>query len=269
MWHYPDISQNIFDSMYRVQLKNFEGPLDLLLFFIKRDELNIYDIPISHITGEFLEYIRLMEELDLDVASEFIYMASMLMAVKAKMMIPAEGDESDPLDEDDPRYELVQKLLQYKRYKEMAEKLVIIDEEIQKKYYRGDPSADEVDKQVTGEALKDVTLFDLIAAFRKVLADIKRQHTYHTVEKVAFTLEQQTEFILNTLHRKGRSAFYHICLELKSRAAIVVTFLAVLEMLKEQQINLFIENEDPTRFFIDLKPVDEIIGNRSGSIISS
>lgn len=246
--------------MYRVQLKNFEGPLDLLLFFIKRDELNIYDIPISHITHEFLEYIRLMEELDLDVASEFIYMASMLMSIKARMMLPFDGDDEEELDEDDPRYELVQKLLEYKRYKEMAEKMTIIDEETQKKYYRGYPDADEVEKQATGEALKDVTLFDLMGAFRKVLADIKRQHTYHKVEKVTYTVEEQSEYILQTLQENGRRSFIDICMELGNRALVVVTFLATLEMLKEQQINLFIENNDPTQFFIDLKPVDEIIG---------
>jgi segregation and condensation protein A len=246
--------------MYRVQLKNFEGPLDLLLFFIKRDELNIYDIPISHITHEFLEYIRLMEELDLDVASEFIYMASMLMSIKARMMLPFEGDEEEELDEDDPRYELVQKLLEYKRYKEMAEKMTIIDEETQKKYFRGYPESDEVEKQATGEALKDVTLFDLMGAFRKVLADIKRQHSYHKVEKVSYTVEEQAEYILSTLQEKGRRSFLDICAELKNISVVVVTFLAVLEMLKEQQINLFIENDDPTQFYIDLKPVDEIIG---------
>ena len=102
--------------MYRVKLKNFEGPLDLLLFFIKRDELDIYNIPISYITEQFLEYIRLMEELDLDVASEFILMASMLMSIKAKMMLPKEDDE-EQMDESDPRYALVQRLLEYKRYK--------------------------------------------------------------------------------------------------------------------------------------------------------
>lgn len=246
--------------MYRVQLKNFEGPLDLLLFFIKRDELNIYDIPISHITHEFLEYIRLMEELDLDVASEFIYMASMLMSIKARMMLPFEGDDEEELDEDDPRYELVQKLLEYKRYKEMAEKMTIIDEETQKKYYRGYLEEDEVEKQATGEALKDVTLFDLMGAFKKVLADIKRQHTYHKVEKVTYTIEEQSEYILQTLQEHGRRSFIDICMELGSRAIVVVTFLATLEMLKEQQINLFIENDDPTQFYIDLKPVDEIIG---------
>lgn len=247
--------------MYRVQLKNFEGPLDLLLFFIKRDELNIYDIPISHITHEFLDYIRLMEELDLDIASEFIYMASMLMSIKAKMMLPRDSEDEEELDEDDPRYELIQKLLEYKRYKEMSEKLTIIDEEVQKKYYRGYLEEDEVDKQASGEALKDVTLFDLMAAFRKVLADIKRQHSYHKVEKVQITVEQQAEYILTELQSRGRTSFYQFCVELKTRAVIVITFLAILEMLKEQQINLFIENEDPTDFHIDLKPVDEIIGN--------
>ncbi|NBC66348.1 MAG: segregation/condensation protein A [Bacteroidetes bacterium] len=249
--------------MYRVQLKNFEGPLDLLLFFIKRDELNIYDIPISHITHEFLEYIRLMEELDLDVASEFIYMASMLMSIKARMMLPFEGEDEEDIDEDDPRYELVQKLLEYKRYKEMAEKMTIIDEETQKKYYRGYPEADEVEKQATGEALKDVTLFDLMGAFRKVLADIKRQNTYHKVERVSYTVEEQAEYILQTLQEKGRRSFIDICAELRNKSVVVVTFLAVLEMLKEQQINLFIENDDPTQFYIDLKPVDEIIGTGS------
>ena len=247
--------------MYRVQLKNFEGPLDLLLFFIRRDELNIYDIPIYHITHEFLGYIRLMEELDLDVASEFIYMASMLMSIKAKMMLPRDPDDDEELDEDDPRYELVQKLLEYKRYKEMAEKLTVIDEETQKKYFRGYLEEDEVEKQATGEALKDVTLFDLMAAFRKVLADIKRQNVYHKVEKVKMTVEQQAEYVLTRLQDKGRTSFYDFCMELKTRTAIVVTFLAVLEMLKEQQINLFIEEDDPTNFHIDLKPVDEIIGD--------
>lgn len=246
--------------MYRVQLKNFEGPLDLLLFFIKRDELNIYDIPISHITEEFLAYIRLMEELDLDVASEFIYMASLLMSIKARMMLPTEQEEDEELDESDPRYELVQKLLQYKRYKEMAEKMTVIDEETQKKYYRGYTDIDDVEKQATGEALKDVTIFDLMSAFRKVLADIKRQHSYHSVEKVTVTVEQQAEYIIQTLQNRGRTSFIAICSELKSRVLVVVTFLAVLEMLKEHQINLYVENGDPTQFFIDLKAVDEIIG---------
>lgn len=245
--------------MYRVQLKNFEGPLDLLLFFIKRDELDIYDIPISHITTEFLEYLHLMEELDLDIASEFILMASMLMSIKAKMMLPQDVVEDDELDEEDPRYKLVQKLLEYKRYKEMAEKMTVIDEEVRQKYYRGFSGADDVEKQATGEALKDVTLFDLIAAFQKVATDIKRKKSYHRVEKVSHTIEEQAEFVLRTLQEFGKRSFQQLCEKMTNRIAVVVTFLALLEMLKEQQINLFIE-DDPTVFYVDLKPVDEIIG---------
>jgi len=245
--------------MYKVQLKNFEGPLDLLLFFIKRDELNIYDIPIYHITREFLDYIRLMEELDLDVASEFIYMASLLMSIKARMMLPQENEEEDELDEHDPRYELVQKLLEYKRYKEMAAKLTVLDEETRQKYFRGYHEADQVDKQATGEALKDVTIFDLMSAFRKVLSDIKKQNSYHRVEKVEITVEEQSEFVQDLLRKNGRTSFRDICRIAKKRVVIVATFLAVLELLKEQQINLFIE-DSPTDFYLDLKPVGEIVG---------
>jgi len=245
--------------VYRVQLNNFEGPLDLLLFFIKRDELDIYDIPISYITQQYLEYVNLMEELDLDVASEFILMASMLMSVKAKMMLPREDDDSEEIDETDPRYELVQKLLEYKRYKEMAIKMADIDEETRKRYKRGYLDADDVDQQATGEALKDVTLFDLISAFRKVLTDIERQRVVHKVNKVETTIEEQSEFVLNRLSEAGRQSFASLCKSLTNKVVIVVTFLAILEMIKEQQINLFLE-EDPTDFYIDLKPVDEIIG---------
>ena len=245
--------------MYRVQLNNFEGPLDLLLFFLKRDELDIYDIPISYITQQYLEYINLMEELDLDVASEFILMASMLMSIKAKMMLPREEEDDDEIDETDPRYELVQKLLEYKRYKEMAIKMADIDEETRKRYKRGYPGADDVDQQATGEALKDVTMFDLISAFRKILTDIERQNIVHKVNKVETTIEEQSEFILTRLTEGGRQSFAILCKDLTNRIVIVVTFLAILEMIKEQQINLFLE-EDPSDFYIDLKPVDEIIG---------
>lgn len=245
--------------MYRVQLNNFEGPLDLLLFFIKRDELDIYDIPISYITEQFLEFVHLMEELDLDVASEFVLMASVLMSIKAKMMLPREDLDTEEIDESDPRYELMQRLLEYKRYKEMAEKMADIDEETRKKYTRGFFDADDVEKQATGEALKDVTLFDLISAFKKVLTDIERKNIVHRVEKVEATIEQQASFVLETLQKGGKQSFRKLCTAITNRVIVVITFLAVLEMIKEQQINLFLE-EDPTEFHIDLKPVDEIIG---------
>ena len=237
-----------------------EGPLDLLLFFIKRDELDIYDIPISYITNQFLEYLHLLEELDLDVASEFVWMASNLMSIKAKMMLPREdSDEDDLLDEQDPRYELAQQLLEYKRYKEMSLKLSDIDEETRKKYGRGYPLADEVEQQASGEALQDVTLFDLIAAFKKVLTDIERKNVVHRVDKVEATIEQQSEYILNTLQQKGKQSFISLCAEVKQRVIVAITFLAVLEMIKEKQIRLYL-GDNPTEFYVDLMPVSEILG---------
>lgn len=244
--------------MYRVQLSNFEGPLDLLLFFIKRDELDIYDIPISYITEQFLEYLNVLEELDLDIASEFILMASMLMSIKAKMMLPREENEDEELDETDPRYELVQRLLEYKRYKEMSEKMADMDENTRKVYMRGFLQADEVDRQPSGEALQDVTMFHLIAAFKKVLQDIERKAVMHHVEKMDTTVEEQSEFVINRLMEQGKSSFMDICRELKNKIYVVVTFLAVLEMIKEQQIILYLD-DDPTQFYIDLNPVDEFI----------
>ncbi|MDZ7772744.1 MAG: segregation/condensation protein A [Balneolaceae bacterium] len=251
--------------MYRVRLKNFEGPLDLLLFFIKRDELDIYNIPVSYITGEFLDYIRMLEELDLDVASEFILMASMLMSIKARMMLPHEGEE-EVMDEHDPRYELVQRLLEYKRYKEMGGKMSGMEEEARKAHYRGYHEVDRVEKQASGEALKNVTMFDLMAAFNKVLNDLKEKKSLHHVEKIEVTVEEQAEWVLEHLQQQGRTSFLDMARKLGSRIYIVITFLAVLEMLKERQINLYIEDEDPTHFYLDLKPVDEIIGSDQGII---
>ena len=254
--------------MYRVKLKNFEGPLDLLLFFIKRDELNIYDIPISYITKEFLQYIRLMEEFDLDVASEFILMASMLMSIKARLMLPRDDEDESELDEHDPRYELVQRLLEYKRYKEMAGKMKGIAEDAHKQYYRGTNQADQVQKQASGEALKDVTMFELMAAFKKVLSDIKRQNAVHRVEKIDVTIEEQSVYVVEQLRARGRSSFLELCSSFTTRVKLVVTFLAILEMLKEKQIALYIEDNDPTRFYLDLRGVDEII-NQEGQIIKN
>lgn len=140
----------------------------------------------------------------------------------------------------------------------MAEKMADIDEETRKKYTRGFYDADQVDKRATGEALKDVTMFDLIGAFRKVLSDIERKNIVHKVEKVKATIEQQSEFVLLTLQNRGRQNFRELCQNIHSRVIVVVTFLAVLEMIKEQQINLYL-GEEPTDFYLDLKPVDEII----------
>lgn len=244
--------------MYRVELKNFEGPLDLLLFFIKKDELDIYNIPISYITRQYLDYIELMEELDLDVASEFILMASKLMSIKARMMLPQNEEDDGELTEEDPRYQLVQRLLQYKRYKEAAGKMRSLSDETEKRYYRKNYEADQVQKQVGGEALRDVSMFALMSAFKKVLADIKKQEAVHRVEKIQVTVEQQMQYVTDKLKAQGRTSFRQICHSLDhKRMKVVVTFLAILEMLKERELHLMLEDNDATRFYLELESSEE------------
>jgi segregation and condensation protein A len=155
--------------MYKIKLNQFEGPLDLLLFFIKRDELDIYDIPISKITSEFMSYLHMMEQLDLEVAGEFLLMAATLMQIKVRMLLPREVDNQG--EEIDPRMDLVNALLEYKRYKEMAEELQIMESEQRKIFFRGYFEADKKEKVENVERLlKNITIYDLLKAFKKVFS---------------------------------------------------------------------------------------------------
>ncbi len=243
--------------MYQVQLQNFEGPLDLLLFFIKRDELDIYDIPISYITEQFLEYIHFLDELDLSIASEFIYMASTLMAIKAKMMLPRDETEEEELTEEDPRYELVQTLLEYKRYKEMGEDMVRIDFKARERYSRGfvEPDIVEEEEETTDDALKEITMLDLMAAFKNAMFQ-QEEEVVHSVENYETSVEIQSNFVLDTLRSEGRTSFINLCGSLKSRIMVVVTFLAILELAKEQDIVLYV-GDDSKDFHLDLPTIDE------------
>lgn len=239
--------------IYRVNLDNFEGPLDLLLFFIRRDELNIYDIPIAYITDQFLGYIQYMEELDLSVASEFILMASTLMAIKARMMIPRTLEEMMEDPELDPRQDLVQRLLEYKRYKEMSEEMNIIDFRVRERYFRENTNVDLVEAPVgDGELLKNISIFDLIAAFRKVMMEVKTEPV-HKVEREETTIEEMGQFVVDWIRVHGRTSFIEIVGRMKSRLRIVTTFLAVLELIREQVVLLY-EDEQADRFFIEYNP---------------
>jgi segregation and condensation protein A len=244
--------------MYRVQLQNFEGPLDLLLFFIRRDELDIYDIPIAYITDQFLEYIQFMEELDLGLASEFIYMASLLMSIKAKMMLPRQLETGEEPDESDPRFELVQSLLEYRRFKEMGGELKALDLETRQYYRRGYPKTDAVTVQLDEEPLKDVSLFDLISAYSNILNSSKREKVVHKVEMVRTNIEEQTKFIVGQLRLRGRLSFLDLCADAGSRMIIIVTFLAVLEMVREQSLILFV-GENSTDFAVDLPGAETVL----------
>lgn len=223
---------------YRVKLDIFEGPFDLLLFLIRKNEVDIYDIPIAKITEQFLEYIEAMRILDLNVAGDFIEMVAILMHIKARMLLPKltiDGEE----EADDPRTELVERLLEYKRFKEVSYELKE-KEEVRRKYF---PRRDfnfiklEVKEPSTEEYLEKVTLFDLIIAFKRALDNMPKV-TYHQVQRIDVTVEQQTEFLLNELKSKKMILFQDLMKQFKQKIVLIVTFIALLELVRKGQIEV-------------------------------
>ncbi len=222
--------------MYKIKLDQFEGPLDLLLFFIKRDELNIYDIPISKITKEFLDYVNLIKMLDLEVAGDFILMASTLMHIKVRMLLPREVDEKG--EEIDPRSELIQALLEYKKYKEMSEELSFFETSQRKINYRGNYSADEKITPPDYEILlKNVTIFELAKAIKRVLDGIKPE-VFHEIRKINISVEEQISFIMSNLENETELHFLSLINEMREKIRIVITFVALLELTKMGMIGI-------------------------------
>ncbi len=222
--------------MFRISLEEFEGPLDLLLFFIKRDELDIYNIPISKITKDFIDYIEAMQSLDLEIAAEFIYMASLLMGIKAKMLLPNESPDDGDASEFDPRTELVERLLEYKRIKEGAEKMRTLEEVRRYLFPRGyyesfEPEViDELDEPVNRP-----TLYHLIMTYKSILDKMPRVHVQN-VDEAPVTIDEQSELILSVLRQKIQVSFRAVLEDVQERLVLVVTFLAVLELCKDQKI---------------------------------
>lgn len=222
--------------MYKVKLSQFEGPLDLLLFFIKRDELNIYDIPIARLTKEFLEYVNLIKIMDLEVAGDFILMASTLMHIKVRMLLPREIDEKG--EEIDPRADLVRALLEYKRYKEMSEELSYFESNQRKRKYRGNFSADV--KEAPNEydiLLKNVSIYDLAKAFKFAIDQVKEE-PFHQIKKLNVSIEEQIAFIESKLREFPELHFLQLVESLKEKIRIIVTFIALLEMVKVKRIGI-------------------------------
>jgi len=222
--------------MYKIQLENFEGPLDLLLFFIKRDELDIYDIPISHITSEFMQYLHLLEHLDLEAAGDFILMASTLMQIKARMLLPKEIDTKG--EEIDPRAGLVAALLEYKRYKEMSEELSLNESNQRKLNYRGNFSADVKDNpEDLNTLLKNITIYDLMRAFKKALSE-RPAEVFHQIQRINVSIDEQINFILNRVSGDRELSFIELVRSMNEKIRIIVTFIALLELIKMGQIGI-------------------------------
>jgi segregation and condensation protein A len=222
--------------MYKIKLDQFEGPLDLLLFFIKRDELNIYDIPISRITSEFLEYVNLIKLMDLEVAGDFILMASTLMHIKVRMLLPREVDEHG--EEIDPRADLIKALLEYKKYKEVADDLVFFESNQRKVNFRGNFSKDSSETPPEYDILlKNISIFDLAKAFKKAIEGVKSVPV-HEVKKLNVSIDEMIEVILERLKQIGEIHFMSLIHGMNEKLRIVVTFIALLELAKMQLISI-------------------------------
>ncbi len=217
---------------YQVQLKNFEGPLDLLLYFIRRDELDIYDIPISKITKEFIDVIEEWKKMNISIAGEFIVMASTLMRIKAKMLIPRpEIDEDGEII--DPRSELMQQLIDYRRFRDAAEMLNSMAEQRSKLIPRQfEQDIKLIDNEEYLPLISDVTLYDLARVF-KIAMENKPVISQFELNREPIKLEQQKEKILKFFDGDGILRFKSLMLELNSRMEIIVTFLAILELVRE------------------------------------
>lgn len=217
---------------FPVKLEIFEGPLDLLLFLVKKNKIDIYDIPIALITRQYLKYIKLLKELDLDLASEFILMASTLIRIKVKMLLPS-GEKEE--EEEDPREELVAALLEYKKYKEAAQSLQRKEEEEQVFYPRSDFSYIEVENRI--EFLQEASIFDLLVAFKKVL-DNQPKESFHAINFQKVDLEQRIQYILDYLAKKEKVRFEELFQDNPIRLVLVVTFMAILELIRLQEIRI-------------------------------
>lgn len=229
-------------TAYEIKLEQFEGPFDLLLFFIERDELNIHDIPISKITDEFLDYIQKMQSLNIELASEFIFVASTLMRIKAKMLLPR-PDLDDPENEIDLKKELTQKLILYKQFKEICEELRVLEENRNRLHSRGNIEADNKiarKKDRTDEELASFDLYKLMMMYEKMMFNFTHRikEVTHTVIKYPYTIEQQKRAIAELIELNKKLDFHQIAKNSENKVQFVYNFLAILEMLQQRLLEI-------------------------------
>jgi len=218
---------------YRIKLELFEGPLDLLLYLVKKDHLNIYDIPISTITEQYLSYLELMKILDLGIAGEFLVMAATLMQIKSKMLLPPDESLTEEEELEDPRQELVKQLLEYERFKEVAQELRKRETDQREVYRR--PQLDAKELPEGPAAYFEASIFDLITAFSKALEETPKD-LFYSVIKEEFTIEDKVHQILHRLLVSSSIRLTELFGEAKNKLEIIVTFLSVLELIRLKEI---------------------------------
>lgn len=227
---------------FEIRLPQFAGPFDLLLFFIERDELDIQDIPIARITDDFLEYIQKMNALNIELASEFIFVAATLMRIKAKMLLPR-FDVDDTGTEIDLKQDLVRKLIEYKKFREVSDQLRVLEEERMKSARRGNILQDvqqAMEVSEPGEELTSLNLYRLMHIYERLMKRYqeKAQEVTHTVVQYPYTIEQQKKAIAELLMINSKLDFRQMVSHSENKVHFVYNFLAMLEMLQQQLITL-------------------------------
>jgi len=244
------------EEIFQIKTPLFEGPFDLLLFFIKRDELDIYDIPIAKITDDFLAYLQDLEKLNIELAGEFILVAATLMSIKAKMLLPR-IEKNEEGEEIDPRADLVRHLLEYRKFKEVATALETMEENMMSRHERTNIQTElaQIASQYQVEIeLQSLDLYKLLMTYQKVIERQKMlaNQPVHQVVPFPYTIEQQKEWILEQLSRTERLSFQQIIKQYPDKIALIFNFLAVLELIQLQQISILL-GEGFNNFWISLQ----------------
>lgn len=231
-----NLFSDALEESYRVQIEEFEGPLDLLLHLIKKNEVDIYNIPIAAITRQYLEYMELMKELNLDIAGEFLVMAATLLQIKSRMLLPATQEEDGEAEVEDPRAELVRRLLEYQRYRD-ASQLLSARNLLGRDVFARTFDSPELAEMEPQEEPADVELFELIEAFQRVLARVSVD-TFHDVVADGISIADRIGEVLSVLHAEKTVCFDALFPVGMTRDLLVVTFLSILELAKMKLIRV-------------------------------
>ena len=238
-------------SGYRIELESFQGPMDLLLHLIRKNELDIYDIPISEITSQYLGYLDIMRDLDLEVASEFLVMAATLMYIKSRTLLPVDEGEDEEGEGEDPREELIRRLIEYRKYKKAAEDLAgmpVLHRDI---FLR--PEADTSSQ--TDDVYTEATIFQLMDAFQRVLSEADKR-TPVEVTRESFTVEEGIKLIESRLTDQPSISFGGLFSGLDNRMKIVTVFLSVLELIRRNRlIAVQADYGDPISLVLNGEPI--------------
>ncbi len=231
-------------NSYQIKLPQFEGPFDLLLFFIERDELDIYNIPIANITNEFLAYIKTLEALNIELASEFILFVSTLMRIKARMLLPRREKDAHGNDID-PRQELVDKILEYKRFKQASETMANMEADRLMQQKRGNVVNEmhEIgETQSEGTEIQAVTMYKLLQAYEKAIKRFSERMNkpQHVVVKYNYSLEGQRTFLLDHIKANRRIPFETLFDQCENRIHAIFTFLAMLELIQQRYLGILV-----------------------------